>query len=58
LTVDYQRYGVSGHPYRVELYIDGHLVEATGDFMANQPEFRIHAGKNNRTPWGQEVLAS
>jgi hypothetical protein len=57
LPVDYGSYGADGHPYKVELYIQGSLAESTGDFTAGQPYFRIKAGQDNYTPWGQEVLA-
>ena len=57
LPVDYGRYGADGHPYKVELYIQGSLAESTGDFTAGQPYFRVKAGQDNYTPWGQEVLA-
>jgi hypothetical protein len=50
--VDTNRYGDRGHPYRVEKWIDGSLVESTGNFQAGQPEFRVRAFADNYTPWG------
>lgn len=52
MPVDVDRYGLQGHPYRVELYVDGSLVCATGDTAQGQPMFRVQPGMDNQTPWG------
>ena len=57
LPVDYGRYGGAGHPYRVELWIDGQAVQSYGNFLVGEAGFRLQAGADNLTPWGNEVLA-
>lgn len=52
LIVDTERYGEQGHPYRVELHVDGSLACAVGDTARGQPEFRVQPGQDNQTPWG------
>jgi hypothetical protein len=52
MTVDHDRYGDAGHPYRVELWASGAVVRAVGDTGQGQPEFRVRANADNPTPWG------
>ncbi len=52
MTVDHDRYGDAGHPYRVELWANGAVVRAVGDTGQGQPEFRVRANADNPTPWG------
>jgi len=51
LPVDYARYGDRGHPYRVEQWVNGTLVQAVGDTSRGQAEFRIRPNRDNTTPW-------
>ncbi len=52
LEVDYGRYGETGHPYRVERWINGQLHDSIGATERGEPAFRIKAGEDVRTPWG------
>ena len=51
LPVDVDRFGTRGEPYRIELVIDGRVVESTGNFQAGEPEFRLFPDRNNATSW-------
>jgi hypothetical protein len=51
LPVDYFRYGMQGHPYKVELWVNGRLVQQVGNTDIGQPEFRIRPNADNYTPW-------
>ncbi|MCC7353306.1 MAG: hypothetical protein IT330_06065, partial [Anaerolineae bacterium] len=51
LLVDVGRYGTTGHPYWVELWIDGSRHSSVGNTARGEPEFRIRAGVDSRTPW-------
>jgi hypothetical protein len=51
LPVDIYRYGGAGHPYWIERWIDGRLVDSVGNFQRGEPEFRIRAGADNYTSW-------
>jgi len=44
-------YSGSGHPYWVELWIEGHLVRSIGNTSRGEPEFRIYPFRDNYTPW-------
>jgi hypothetical protein len=52
LPVDTGRFGSAGEPYKVEQWIDGRVVQSTGDFLRGQPEFRVRPAADNPTPWG------
>lgn len=52
LPVDVARYGMQGHPYKVELWYHGRLTAQVGNTDIGQPEFRIIPGRDNPTPWG------
>lgn len=51
LPVDINRFGGAGEPYKVEQWVDGRVVQSTGDFLRGQPEFRIRPYADNYTPW-------
>ena len=51
LPVDTGRFGNAGEPYKVEQWIDGRVVQSTGDFQRGQPEFRIRPFADSSTPW-------
>lgn len=51
LPVDSGRFGSAGEPYKIEQWIDGKVVQSTGDFLAGQPEFRMRTFTDNYTPW-------
>lgn len=51
LPVDIARYGGSGHPYCVELWVDGQLAESVGNMDRGEAEFRLYAYQDNYTPW-------
>lgn len=51
LPVDVNRFGGAGEPYKIEQWIDGKVAQATGDFYAGQPEFRLRPSVDNYTPW-------
>lgn len=51
LPVDVNRYGGSGHPYCVELWIDGQMVNSVGNMDRGEAEFRLYADQDNYTPW-------
>ena len=51
LPVDVDRFGTRGEPYRIELVIDGRVVESTGNFQAGEPEFRLFPDRDNATSW-------
>ncbi|MGQ9586436.1 MAG: PA14 domain-containing protein [Anaerolineae bacterium] len=44
-------YRATGHPYWVELWIDGRLVRSVGNFQRGEPAFRIWPNVDNYTPW-------
>jgi hypothetical protein len=52
LPVDQSRYGNAGHPYRVELWANRVLIRSVGNTSRGEPEFRVRAGMDSRTPWG------
>jgi hypothetical protein len=52
LPVDTGRFGSAGEPYKIEQWIDGRVVQSTGDFQRGQPEFRLRPFVDNYTPWG------
>jgi hypothetical protein len=52
LPVDTGRFGNAGEPYKIEQWIDGRVVQSTGDFQRGQPEFRIRPFADSSTPWG------
>ncbi len=52
LPVDQNRFGGSGEPYRVELWVNGSVQLSTGNFQVGEPEFRVRAFVDNYTPWG------
>ncbi|NPV09775.1 MAG: hypothetical protein HPY83_17675 [Anaerolineae bacterium] len=52
MPVDVDRYGQQGHPYWVELYVDGSLVCSVGNTDRGEPMFRVQPGMDNQTPWG------
>jgi hypothetical protein len=47
----YRRYGGSGHPYWIELWINGVLARSVGNTHRGEPEFRIYPDRDNYTPW-------
>ncbi len=51
LSVDFGRYGWTGHPYRVELWANGTLIRSVGNTSAGQAEFRVRPYADNYTPW-------
>ncbi|RIK41305.1 MAG: hypothetical protein DCC55_12410, partial [Chloroflexi bacterium] len=51
LPVDTARYGGSGHPYWVELWYEGALMESVGNTDRGEPEFRVYPFQDNYTPW-------
>jgi hypothetical protein len=51
LPVDVDRYGGSGHPYAVELWVNGQMVNAVGNTDRGEAEFRLYAYRDNYTPW-------
>ena len=51
LPVDVSRYGGSGHPYCVELWVNGQMVNAVGNTDRGEAEFRVYADQDNYTPW-------
>jgi hypothetical protein len=51
LPVDTDTYGSSGHPYCVELWVNGALVNAVGNTDRGEAEFRVYADVDNYTPW-------
>ncbi len=52
LPVDTGRFGNAGEPYKIEQWIDGRVVQSTGDFQRGEPEFRMRPFVDNTTPWG------
>lgn len=52
LPVDTGRFGNGGEPYKIEQWIDGRVVQSTGDYQRGQPEFRIRPFADSSTPWG------
>ncbi len=56
LPVDLARYGDKGHPYWIELWIDGKVAKSVGNFQRGEPEFRIRPGVDNYTPWACPVI--
>jgi len=51
LPVDTGRFGNAGEPYKVEQWIEGRVVQSTGDFQRGQQEFRIRPFADSSTPW-------
>jgi hypothetical protein len=51
-TVDANRYGAAGHPYRVEVWTNGVRVRSVGNTAAGEASFRVRAWVDNYTPWG------
>ncbi|WP_297635843.1 PA14 domain-containing protein [Caldilinea sp.] len=52
LPVDIFRFGGAGEPYKVEQWVDGRVVQSTGDYQRGEPEFRVRPFADNYTPWG------
>jgi len=50
-TVDVNRYGSAGQPYRVEVWTDGVRVRSVGNTAAGEAPFRVRAWADNYTPW-------
>jgi hypothetical protein len=44
-------YGTAGQPYKVELWVNGKVVQTEGNINAGQPYFRIAPGQDARTSW-------
>jgi hypothetical protein len=44
-------YGSAGQPLRVELYMNGGMVQSVGNTGAGQPSFRLMPGADLQTPW-------
>jgi hypothetical protein len=51
LFVDVAVYGESGHPYRVEQWEDGRLVQSIGNFPVGEPVFLVRRNADTYTPW-------
>jgi hypothetical protein len=51
LPVDFTRYGDSGHPYKIEQWVNGRLVRRIGDVLRGQAAFRIRPDRDNHTSW-------
>ena len=51
LPVDYGKYGKTGHPYRVERWVGGKLVDSIGNVYAGEPSFRVLPQGDTHTPW-------
>ena len=51
LPVDYATFGAAGNPYRVELWVNGRVVQRVGVFHQGQPAFRIRPEADSLTPW-------
>jgi hypothetical protein len=51
-TVDVNRYGQTGQPYRVEVWSDGVRLQSVGNTAAGEAPFRVRADADNYTPWG------
>jgi hypothetical protein len=51
LPVDTNRFSGPGEPYKIEQWVNGKVVQSTGDFYAGQPEFRLRTFADNYTPW-------
>lgn len=51
MPVDMGIYGGNGHPYKVELYVNGSLVASVGDTSRGEPAFRVYPGADSGTPW-------
>ena len=51
LPVDVDRYGDRGHPYCIEVFQDGALINACGNTDRGETEFRVFADQDNYTPW-------
>lgn len=51
LPVDVERYGSEGHPYCVEVYLDGTLINSCGNTDQGEGEFRVFPNIDNYTPW-------
>lgn len=47
LPVDSTRFGTKGEPYYIEIVVDNQVVHSTGDFFADQPEFRLYPYQDN-----------
>lgn len=50
LHVDW-KYGAAGHPYWVELWINGQPARSIGNFLRGEPEFRIRPYVDNYLFW-------
>jgi len=51
LPVDVDRYRDQGHPYCVEVYLDGALINSCGNTDHGETEFRVFPSVDNYTPW-------
>jgi hypothetical protein len=50
--VDTALYGGAGHPYRVEVWVNGARIYSVGNTAAGEASFRVRADADNYTPWG------
>lgn len=51
LPVDVDYYADSGHPYCVEVYLDGSLINSCGNTDRGESPFRVYPNIDNFTPW-------
>ncbi|MEA3335304.1 MAG: PA14 domain-containing protein [Chloroflexota bacterium] len=51
LAVHLETFGNVGHPYRVEQWVAGTLINSVGNIYSGEPEFRVKGGVDNYPPW-------